>query len=436
MDSGFDPNPFAIPAAGAGDWRGPLMRLATFAGVLFAVSGLLLLTPVDIVVTAAGQITPTAKPAAVQAPYPGFIKTVAVREGDHVQAGALMFQLDDTEQRSAVERLSARLRVLSLQELRLRSQIDDGETMILPPTLSPDEPDVEIEQRLLTSEVRHFTARCAEGEANIATAKAEIEVLKASKAQAEAILVPVQELYNRQKYLTARGTGPIFSELNLAEQLAQRRHDVSILSARIAQELASIEKAAKQLEVFRTDYRKQLMQQLKDTVREIVDVRSEIVVHEEAVRRARIVAQVSGVVHRLAAGMPGAVVDTGDELAQLTPDDYQAEVEVYVSNRDAAFIRPGQTAVVSLDALRHAMDGRFATSVRFISPDVQRQAGEEASYPVRLLLPERSLVMDGTPVDLSAGMRVTADIITGQRHLAEFLISPLVSMRMQLLTQR
>ena len=46
-------------------------------------------------------------------------------------------------------------------------------------------------------------------------------------------------------------------------------------------------------------------------------------------------------------------------------------------------------------------------------------------FPVRLVLDRHEVEVNGLPVRLTPGMNLQAEIMTGQRRVIEFLISPL-----------
>ena len=57
-----------------------------------------------------------------------------------------------------------------------------------------------------------------------------------------------------------------------------------------------------------------------------------------------------GVVQQMAVTTVGQVVTTGQQLAVLTPIGGKLQVEALVANLDIGFVKPGQDAVIKIDA--------------------------------------------------------------------------------------
>src|SRR6202012_6259188 len=66
--------------------------------------------------------------------------------------------------------------------------------------------------------------------------------------------------------------------------------------------------------------------------------------------RTRLYAPTDVVVQQLAVTTVGQVVTTGQQLVVLTPIGGKLKVEALVANLDIGFIKPGQDAVIKIDA--------------------------------------------------------------------------------------
>ena len=165
-----------------------------------------------------------------------------------------------------------------------------------------------------------------------------------------------------------------------------------------------------------------------------------------------------GFVNQLNVRTVGGVVTPAQQLVLISPENSPLEVEVVVPNRDVAFINQHQDVEVKVDAYPFTRYGLLKGHVVGIAQDAEPQANpnegaqsgtqrradqssfiegsERLLYTVRIAIDPETLQLDGKPAPLMAGMSVRAEIKTGSRSIAEFLISPLSEYLHQSLRER
>ena len=152
-------------------------------------------------------------------------------------------------------------------------------------------------------------------------------------------------------------------------------------------------------------------------------------VHE----RTQIVSPAEGLVRNILTSTPGAKVRPGDVIMELLPTASALIVEAKLRPADIAFVRPGLSATVKLDAFDYSIYGVLAGEVTYISPDAlmeKTQAGEQPYYRVQIRIDERSLaernaIHTGKPIVVQPGMTASVDIRTGQQTVLSYLTKPL-----------
>ena len=155
-------------AATDGTWYDSLprsTRLPTIAGVLimavvtmgFGVWGNM--APIAGAVVASGVFVVTGQNKIVQHLEGGVIREIYVREGDTVEAGQLLLELDDTVARAELQRLFLRrIRLLSM-DARLQAEMREEQDIKLPSEISDwlgRSPEV---REIVDSQQMTFTAR-------------------------------------------------------------------------------------------------------------------------------------------------------------------------------------------------------------------------------------------------------------------------------------
>jgi len=163
----------------------------------------------------------------------------------------------------------------------------------------------------------------------------------------------------------------------------------------------------------------------------------------------RLVAPVDGSVQGLKIHTSGAVVTTADTLMTIVPDGTGIEVDCLVPNKDIGFVSEGQEVEVKLEAFPFTRYGLVQGKVRRLGRDAatnpnaappgslaaMAQAPQQGSsspppaelaYPAKVTLLQDWILVDGRHEPIRAGMRVSAEIKTGDRRVIEYLLSPVM----------
>jgi len=175
----------------------------------------------------------------------------------------------------------------------------------------------------------------------------------------------------------------------------------------------------------------------------------------------RLAAPIDGVVQQTAVTTIGQVVTTGQQLAVITPVDAKLQVEALVPNLDIGFVKPGQNAVMKVDAFPFTRFGVLHGKVVKIAPaaidesEAKRAlanataaanvaqapaAGpgqpENFVFPVTVALDETAMKIDHSIVPLTPGMTVTVEIKTDSRRVIDYLLSPLAKIASEAARER
>jgi hemolysin D len=191
-----------------------------------------------------------------------------------------------------------------------------------------------------------------------------------------------------------------------------------------------------------TDRRTKALQKISQLNQDITKARQ-----KESYRR--LVAPVDGSVQGLKIHTPGAVVTTADTLMTIVPDGAGIEVDCLVPNKDIGFVSEGQAVELKLEAFpftryglvqgrvrklgrdaatnpNAAPPGSMAALTQTPQPGTSGTPPAELAYPAKVTLLRDWILVDGRQEQIRAGMRVSAEIKTGDRRVIEYLLSPVV----------
>jgi hemolysin D len=149
----------------------------------------------------------------------------------------------------------------------------------------------------------------------------------------------------------------------------------------------------------------------------------------------RLTAPVTGTVQNLTVHTLGGVVTTAQPVLEIVPED-TLEVEASIENKDIGFVESGQEAVIKIEAFPYTRFGYLRGRVLAVANDAVENRANGLQYIVRVGLPTNEITVGRKHFNLTPGMQVVAEIRTGRRTVAEYLLSPFTETIGQSLRER
>jgi membrane fusion protein, adhesin transport system len=346
-----------------------------------------MLARVDQVTRATGSVIASSRVQVIQAVDGGALADIKVKEGDRVERGQVLAQLEQARSAASVAEVDAKLAALKAQAIRLRTEVTDGGEPIFPPELAAF-PDVLTTQRALWRQKRGNLQE------ELRTLKVAVDLATEDAALVDKLAASGD--VSRSEQIRAKRA------LNEAEAQMVNRRNKYFQDART--ELAKIEDELGQVGQVRT----QRAQQLIDTV---------------------IKAPVAGIIKNVRITTQGGVLRAGEELLQIVPIDDQLVVEAKVKPSEIAQIKPGLTANVRFDPFDYTVYGSVTGKVIYVSADTLKEdtrAGEMTYYRVHVATSAAPVrTQTGHVLDVLPGMTAQVDIRTGDRSMMDYLLKPL-----------
>lgn len=134
----------------------------------------------------------------------------------------------------------------------------------------------------------------------------------------------------------------------------------------------------------------------------------------------------------------GQIVNAGQTLASLLPENTELQGRIMVSSRAIGFIRPGQRVVLRYQAYawqkfgqqygRVAEISRVALSPQEVAQVTGNNQVQEAHYLVKVKLDNQFIKAYGRQQRLLPGSAVEADFLIDKRRLYEWVLEPLYAL--------
>lgn len=402
-------------------WALLLGLLVTIAWLVFG--------RIDIVATAQGRIVPMDAVKLVQASNTGIVRRIYVHDGDVVHRGQPLVDLDPTV--SSADQAQAQKALLDAQLTAARNQaIADalsgrGMHFVAPDGASPEV--VETQRRLIAAQVAASNAGVASMAAARDSSLADARSASSQIRKFEATVPVLDRELDAMNGLAAKGYAPGLRLMELQRQRRGEEGDRDVAVAQRSRGLSEAVKFGQELAQSREQARQQALGDLAKAQNEVILRSEELTKARRKSKLQRLLAPADGTVQQLSLHTLGGVAEPIKPLMIVVPDGSMI-VEARVLNKDAGFVRRGQTAAVKLEAFPYTRYGTVPGRIVSISRDaIQDKAGPY--YLARIALLKTSVEAEDGRHTVSPGLSTTSDIRIGTRSIISFLISPLTTLR-------
>ena len=381
------------------------------------------ITSISEVTHAKGQIQPVDKVKYVQHLSGGKIEEIFVKVGDKVEAGQVLLRLSPTATQSDRDQLEIRLAALSMSlasidaQRRGLSTPSFGEMGEKFPAIARTQMDAFMfERSRLMQEQAKLASQLARRELEHQAAIAELKSV-------EKRLAITQERFEGIETLAKKGFAPRKDLLAAESDLEDAKARLLTLKARIASAAETVAEAQLQLDEQIASIQSQLAKQHATGLSDYKGMETDMLKYQELVDNLEVTSPIDGVVHQLAHNNAGAVARSGEIIASIVPDDRNLLADVKVRPKDIGHIEVGADAKIAVSTYDPFVFGHLEGKVKSISPTTFDENGQHF-FKVQIELAQNTLESKGIRYPVNAGMEVTADVMTGEKSLARYLLKP------------
>ncbi len=391
---------------------------------------------IEEVTRATGRVVPSQQVQVVQSLEGGIVRRIDVRQGDVVEAGQVLMQIDDTALSSQRGELLRQEAALLAEEVRLRAEVAFDRAPEFPQALRARAPEAVLaEMDVLTSRFDQLDRELSVLESKLDQRRGDLDELLAQRAKLETVIEPMREELALTESLVASGAVARIEVLRLRSRLAELEGSLAVGRAQEPNLIAAIGEAERQIGVARAAYVTAARTRLARLGVELAVVQESLRAAEDRVTRTELRAPVRGTVNALSVTTVGQVVQPGAALAQIVPEGDALEIEVNVPPKDVAFIRPGDAASVKISAYDYLVYGALDGEVARIGADTLRDAEGREFFQLTIVTDRTDLGREGESLPVTPGMTATVDIQTGRRTVLSYLVQPVLRMRSEALRE-
>ncbi len=394
--------------------RSSSLLVWTAVGSVAAVGIWAFTAPLAETIAVQGKLEPGNATRRVDAPVPGVVDAVLVKEGQQVRRGEPLVRFDLREPRSKLAAAeSIRARLVNENRIAAATLGDGADTAGLTAN----------QRRQLGSQAEELTSRRE-------AARQELRKAEVRLQGARTNLTTYRTIADRFAALMAQGAA---SEL----QMLEARQRVQETESTINEELREIARLRSVLVNTGAVTNVELRSKVEENLRQISELDSEIRLARQQIQYGQLTAPADGTVFDIEVSS-GSVVAQGTganastsskPLMKIVPQD-ALRARVYVPNAAIGFVRSGLRADLSIDAFPASDFGYIPAVVERLGSDAltaeeqSRVLGTDTRglyYPATLRLERQDITLRRKSVPLQAGMSLTADIVLRERRFINIL---------------
>jgi membrane fusion protein, adhesin transport system len=382
------------------------------------------------------MVVPRGQVKVVQHLEGGIITRIHVRDGDLVQAGQALLQLDLSAGGLNREELQVRLDGLRLKRARQSAEVDDL-PLALPDAESKRQP------KLAAAETVAFDSRRRELDSGLRVLRNRIRQQEFEIAGIDARRASVQKRLNL-----------VHEQQAMVQNLLKSRLVARMDALTLEREVEAIQGEVAKLDIDREQAHEVLLeatereQQEKERSRsqaagELSQTELEIRRHEELFAtasdqelRTEIHSPIAGIVKNLRFNTLGGIVGPGEPVMEIVPSGDSLVVEARLAPSDVGHVEVGQPVVVKISTFDYLRYGALHGQVEQVAADSTVDEAGDQYFKMSIATASDAIEAGGRSHRISPGMEALVDVRIGTRWVLSYLLKPVLKLRHEAFRER
>ena len=223
---------------------------------------------------------------------------------------------------------------------------------------------------------------------------------------------------------------------DLEKEYFEYKSDIKIKRDEIKKLQVEHQISKEELFQFRFNILSDLYQKFTSVTYELNTLKSQLEKSNFLLSAKLIKSPINGTVYNLRNRSNEEVVQSGDVIMEIIPENSPLEVEAKVLNRDIGFISIGQKVKVKLDSFKFTKYGYIEGVITDIEKASILDENLGEIYPITVELKKDEMKIDNKIIKIIPGMTCTVDIKIGKRKLIDYIISPMIRYKDEALREK
>lgn len=393
---------------------------------------------IDIIATSQGQIVPIGSTKVIQSHIDATINKIYIKEGDYVEKGDVLIDLDNetyVSEKKSLEKLLTAEKIKYNRSYSMLNYIDKG--IIDPPKLENENGlSIEMQKLLFEEEYKDLKSSLMILKEGLEQKKYELESIKNNIQHYKQTLTIIESRAKRIKTLLDQKASSEMEFMEFEEKRIREQNELNTLSSKEKQIKSNIIEIEQKISYTIIENKKKQLSTLEESFNNINKITEDLNKNEVFMKYSKIVAPVNGYVQELKFHTNGGVMEQAQEILKIVEDKSDIEVETLVLSKDIGFVEKDMNVAIKVDSFLFTKYGLVHGKVINISEDAIKDEKLGLVYKTKIKLNEKTISIDGKSIELSYGMGVTTEIKTGTRTVIEFFLSPIMKTMNESINER
>jgi HlyD family secretion protein len=409
-------------------WAGYLTIILIFV----VLGGWAAFAKLDSAVIASGTVAVESNRKLVQHYEGGIVSELLVKETQMVKAGDVLLRLQKTQASANLETIVGQLDGAQALEARLLAEKQGLERVVFPTRLKErlqnpmtvkvlqDQENqmkdrrasLDGQRQILESRIEQLTREIEGQEAVARTTAAQIESLETEMAKVGK--------------LASRGLFPLNRMHAMERDLLQQQGRIGEIRATISKNEKAIGETRLQILQIEQKFQEEVIQQIRDVRMEIAELEERMRVAADVMQRVEIRAPQTGMVQNIQVHTVGGVIRNGETLMEIVPANDILLVHAQVATIDINHVGIDQTAEVRFPGFKSRNSPLIIGRVKSVTADSLFDETTRQHYYLAIVEVREADIPEQYKGKLTPGMPAEVLVSTGERTVADYLVSPLL----------
>jgi HlyD family type I secretion membrane fusion protein len=397
--------------------------------LVFGIGGWAAMANLSGAVIAAGSVVVDDNLKAVQHRDGGIIGHIAVREGDDVSAGQVLFRLDDAQTNAELSIVRSQLIELAVKKARLAAERDALLQITFPTGLDMEHPEVQAavaaETHLFNGNLSHRRNQVQQLELQIVQITEEVAGLEGQRLAKADEYTLIESEYAKLKSLADKALVDASRMFTVARERWRLPGERAGIEASIARAKTRISEIRVQIMSIQDSARTEAQRELSLVDTKLSELINRRLALEDRLSRTDIRAPITGRVNELKVHTVGGVIVPAEVLATIVPAQARLKVEVKIAPVYIDQVSTGRPARLRFSSFNQRTTPELAGELSYVSPATSRDPSNGQTFYIGHVLvgPEELLKLGQDK--LLPGMPVEVFITTDERTAFSYLARPL-----------
>jgi len=391
---------------------------------------------IDEIARGDGEVIPSGENQMIQNLEGGIVEEILVQEGEEVEKGQVLIKIDNQKSISSYSSNEIKADALEAQILRLKAEASGKDFVVPKKEKERLAQFIENEKSLYSSNKQQLNSKLNALREKLTQKKQELAEAYSQRDHLKSSYSMISKEVRMTKPMVAKGVRSRIDFLKLQREANDIASQYDAAKKSIPRLKSAIKEVQSNIKETKLNFQNEAKMKMNDAIAELKGLRVTSTALEDQVTRTIVKSPMKGIVQKLYVHTVGGVIKPGEDIMEIVPSDETLLVQVRIKPKDIAFIYYGQRAIVKFTAYDFSIYGGLDGKVVLISPDSIKDDEGNVFYEVRIKTDKNYIGRNGKKLKIIPGMTVSADIITGQKTVLDYILKPILKTKQYTFTER